>query len=231
MHESHGGDCNVFQCNKCDKSFYLEWRLKQHSRIHNKKTKFCHYFNRSQECPFEQFGCKFKHELAPLCKFDNNCNRKLCQYKHSVVESVRNAEPVNQNIKVSETSQPSVDESYDFEVYEVAEELFCKAYCGDEKSRHIHCKEDWDYYRGINMKNIKEGQHPWTDDFFVDYPCNLCDKISDSMDKHRRHIKTVHKDEEILIQCVIEKCVHRQSDPEKLVDHIAHKHKEFCQDQ
>ena len=43
---------------------------------------YCHYFNNDKECPFEEIGCKFKHNISPPCKSEG-CNNLLCQYRHS----------------------------------------------------------------------------------------------------------------------------------------------------
>ena len=35
-----------FECEQCDKTFALKWRLKKHLEVHSQEiTKFCHYFN------------------------------------------------------------------------------------------------------------------------------------------------------------------------------------------
>ena len=46
--------------------------------------KYCHYYNNGT-CHFEEkYGrkCVFSHEKAPICKFDEKCNRKKCMYSH-----------------------------------------------------------------------------------------------------------------------------------------------------
>ena len=34
-----------------------------------------------QPCPFENVGCKFKHEVSYKCKYDFYCTFKLCQFR------------------------------------------------------------------------------------------------------------------------------------------------------
>ena len=46
--------------------------------------RFCHYYNNQKNCPYEDIGCKFKHEWAPDCKF-LTCKNILCQFKHTNV--------------------------------------------------------------------------------------------------------------------------------------------------
>ena len=76
-----------FKCDKCEMSFVMRWRLQKHMGIHEQKTiskvKFCHYFNNDVECPFAMLGCMFKHEIAPLCHYQERCSKKLCQFKHT----------------------------------------------------------------------------------------------------------------------------------------------------
>ena len=47
-------EVETFECEKCDKNFVHEWRLKKHQSLHIIK-KFWHYFNNGKACPFE--GC------------------------------------------------------------------------------------------------------------------------------------------------------------------------------
>ena len=57
-----------FKCDICKKEFYLEWRFKKHANVHSDQAKICKNFSRGVTCPFEQVGCKFKHEepVPPL---------------------------------------------------------------------------------------------------------------------------------------------------------------------
>ena len=62
--------------NDCVMNFMLKWRLKKYMSLHNnvhRNIQFCHYFNDSKSCPFENLGCILKHEIAPLCKFGEKC--------------------------------------------------------------------------------------------------------------------------------------------------------------
>ena len=34
----------------------------KHISVHSENTRVCHYFSHKQKCPFEQIGCKFRHE-------------------------------------------------------------------------------------------------------------------------------------------------------------------------
>ena len=51
----------LFKCDLCEKTFYLEWRLRKHIVGHNSPSKFCQYFNNNAECPYEKNCCMFYH--------------------------------------------------------------------------------------------------------------------------------------------------------------------------
>ena len=47
----------------CDKKFVTKWRLQKHERMHsNVKTRRCKYVKTHSKCPFEELGCKFRHD-------------------------------------------------------------------------------------------------------------------------------------------------------------------------
>ena len=50
------------RCDICGKLFYLEWRLNKHTDVHSQNTKVCHFFNNQKPCPYDDIGCKFRHE-------------------------------------------------------------------------------------------------------------------------------------------------------------------------
>ena len=84
--ESHmrsHSEVGKFKCTQCEKTFYVQWRMKKHMEGHAETKKYCHYFNNKDFCPYEEIGCKFKHEESGKCKFDKTCRYKLCQFKHS----------------------------------------------------------------------------------------------------------------------------------------------------
>ena len=98
-----------FKCNQCEKEFFLQWRLNQHIRGHGKIHKrFCHYYNNSKSCPYENVGCKFVHELSAICSFGNRCNVGMCQFRHDVVNEPKTDELSISNDK-SEAAKNSMD--------------------------------------------------------------------------------------------------------------------------
>ena len=75
-------EAKPFPCKICGKILYTKWRLKVHTKgNHATKTRFCHNFNSNKVCPFEKFGCKFKHEQSEKCKYGISCSVNLCQLK------------------------------------------------------------------------------------------------------------------------------------------------------
>ena len=83
LHMKSHGNLSPFKCDLCERKFYSHWRMKKHKASHNELKKCCHYFNNAKICPYEEVGCKFKHEDSENCKFDKKCNFKLCQFKHT----------------------------------------------------------------------------------------------------------------------------------------------------
>lgn len=82
-----------FKCDQCASEFFLEWRLKRHLRGHTDiNRKFCHYFNNGKVCPFEESGCKFKHEHSERCFYGLTCVNMLCQYQHDENKSIGDEE-------------------------------------------------------------------------------------------------------------------------------------------
>ena len=78
--KTHTG-VETFPCDICGKGFFLKWRLKKHIGGHYRK-RHCHFFNNGKACPFQDIGCKFQHQVSPICKFQR-CKIALCQYRHN----------------------------------------------------------------------------------------------------------------------------------------------------
>ena len=51
-----------YACETCDKTFFLKWRLKKHISVHQGSVQTCKFVKEGIFCPFEEVGCKFKHE-------------------------------------------------------------------------------------------------------------------------------------------------------------------------
>ena len=70
-------------CSICNMTFVTKWRLSKHMLLHSdKKSKTCHFFNNGKICPYEEYGCKFKHEVAKECPVREKCSRSKCPLRH-----------------------------------------------------------------------------------------------------------------------------------------------------
>ena len=70
-------DSERFQCVYCKKKFVTNWRLEKHLKIHFKRTiKSCKYFANETFCPFEELGCKFRHDENIIEKEDDSSTDK-----------------------------------------------------------------------------------------------------------------------------------------------------------
>ena len=140
------------QCDKCDKTFSLKWRLMQHEKMHESSNrKWCHYFNNQKPCPFEEIGCMFQHADAAHCKFQDNCTRKMCPFKH---ES-------NGNDKDDQTA--IVIENVEMVSEEFDEEL---------KSDNDSEQEECDTCERIFKNNLDLNEHHRNDN--CGFECNVC---------------------------------------------------------
>ena len=90
-------DIERFKCKTCDKIFQLKWRLDKHELAHNvPNLNCCHFYNNFKACPYEENGCKFRHEESEYCRFKELCRNKLCQFQH------KNVEPSNTTVTESD---------------------------------------------------------------------------------------------------------------------------------
>ena len=108
--ETHGPE-REYKCNKCESTFISNFRLNKHLKIHkyNIKVKNCHYFNNSKACPYQTYGCKFKHSESRVCRYGVKCNKNLCQFKHTSESSTevsnRNKTEMNVNGYLSDAEK------------------------------------------------------------------------------------------------------------------------------
>ena len=78
-----------YDCDKCDNTFVLKWRLTKHKENHSRlRTKKCNYFNNKKPCPYKNIGCMLDHLLSEVCYFGKQGSNKLCPYQHEVHEPV-----------------------------------------------------------------------------------------------------------------------------------------------
>ena len=70
------------KCELCDRTFkYLDIKKKHILVSHEGVKLYCHFFNNEKTCPYDE-SCIFLHEDAKLCRYDRNCERNLCMFKH-----------------------------------------------------------------------------------------------------------------------------------------------------
>ena len=77
-------EADVYICDICSKTFYIEWRLNKHLEIHETTSKKkWHYFNNDKVCPYSDVGCTFLHEFSEECRLKSKSLRNLCPFQHS----------------------------------------------------------------------------------------------------------------------------------------------------
>ena len=127
-----------YDCRKCDKTFILSWRLRKHEEVHTSNTtRFCHYYNNGKNCPFEKLGCMFPHKQSESCRFDEECSKPLCPYKHSKKNLYENNDEQTSN--KSDTDDDSVSCTYCHENFEDIDDLIA--------------------HYGVTEHNLDEDQH------------------------------------------------------------------------
>ena len=90
-----------YKCETCGQMFYMKWRLQKHMKQHDMtNVKYCHFYNNNKFCRFEELGCMFRHEDAPLCNRASLCRSKMCQFKHEFIQE-----------------NPNIIESFDMETH------------------------------------------------------------------------------------------------------------------
>ena len=61
--KSRHEDYKTFQCDHCCKNFVTNWRLEKHKKMHYQThVKKCQQYTRREYCPYNELGCKFRHE-------------------------------------------------------------------------------------------------------------------------------------------------------------------------
>ena len=183
----------VFKCDKCEKEFYEEWKLRAHVKSHNNfkcekcektfvyldiKKKhvliahenvklYCHFFNNKKTCPFND-KCIFLHQDSKFCKYDILCERDLCMFKHK-----------EKNLPVNEESCDYHDDEND--IIEIQSE-----YEDDAQEDEIYEEDDT-----VNKTFINPTQVDNTD-FERMIKCDTCDFQTKSKSEVNTHKATSH---------------------------------------
>ena len=102
-----------FKCDVCEKAFHMKWRLEKHKKQHEVEVvKYCHFYNNNKFCSYEELGCMFRHNQAPICNRSNRCKNKLCQFRHETeTEAVMNDASGEQSAKTDDKEHNSEDET------------------------------------------------------------------------------------------------------------------------
>ena len=117
-------DYQVFECYECSKKFVTEWRLQKHRKIHtDEKTKQCLYFKKKIRCPFDKFGCKFRHgtgfpDTTPNSQIQEN-STKMSESTIDIRNCSRQSEDIvefySSSPKKQETSRPTKKDWFECE--------------------------------------------------------------------------------------------------------------------
>ena len=228
MKEKHRETTANFKCNKCNQQFHLKWQLEKHLKVHDEGTKFCHYFNNGQLCPFEEFGCAFKHQNSPECFFMNNCKKKMCQYKHNtkrnISSNLNTLDPAKRHEEVCDDTD-DIDEHNDSGQFSYdSSNILCEHYCSNCEmvggGYHMDTNEEFDELKGVNVKNISEHFDGDLYDFMKTYPCNVCEFKCNDIDELKTHVKEKHSNTQFIISCICKTCSYTSDGPEKMIKHI-----------
>ena len=172
-------EAKIYGCDKCEMTFVLKWRLDKHKNIHSSENlKFCHYFNNEKVCPYQKFGCMFKHDHAEQCKFKEKCANKLCQFKHKT----------DQQLSCEKCEYKGISK-YDIENHlKMHDEQDTESIDEDEESYEGYYQE---FYPEIFQKYVEAGNC---------IECNYCDYFADKNtlseleEEIKNHVKENHKE-------------------------------------
>ena len=222
---------DVYDCDICEKSFSLKWRLKKHREGHTSECKkFCHYFNNEKVCPFEEIGCKFLHQDSEICRYGARCQNDLCQFKHiekiNIAMQSDKAEEVIDKDDVTELREKFDKLSYE-EKYE-SKDLLCTLYC---KSYEYHrcSQEHFDIFKGCDVMNITEDfVDDNEEDVAIFYPCDKCGERFDEHENLKLHFSANHVHDKS-IHCCVSECEFLAQSIEVITMHIGVDHSELIQ--
>ena len=158
-----------YQCNKCEKTFVVNWRLAKHLDMHNdqnaQNVRKCHFFNNNKHCPYEEIGCMYQHQESPQCIFQERCRNRMCQFKHLRKNKCSECEyiPIS-NQDLDDHTQEKHGEN---EVNQEKEDIF-------------HEREDI-----LNDSVERTESEVSTDE--EHFPCETCDKVYDDIEDLIEH--------------------------------------------
>ena len=187
-----------FKCDICEKHFYVKWRLEKHVQGHDKKVNFCHYYNNGKKCPYEELGCKFKHEVSKNCRYDGSCWKRLCQFRHSV-DLKENVE----KIKDIETGKIDIHKKYnemsEYDQFDVYQEI-CLNICWSGFHKCMDHDEDNELL-GVNVAQIRDDYENRRKEKFH---CEKCQYVSKEMEDVKNHYMEKHTKSYSCWECDLE---------------------------
>ena len=192
--ENHEAD-KMYECDKCEKTFILKWRMKKHREGHDMVLKKCHYFNNNKICPFEKIGCMFDHTRSGPCKYGSKCKVALCAFKHEPSENDTEGELIETLVESveSESDEELIEkfEQYDgMEKFE-ANKVICDFFCNDKFGYHRCGEEDFKNFLGLDALNINVEVDP-EGKSKIYLPCEKCDDEFEEYTQLRKHFLKKH---------------------------------------
>ena len=186
-----------YQCDRCDQSFEYQDILRKHKLVSHENTKlYCHFYNNEKTCPYDE-RCIFLHEDSTFCKYDPNCERDFCMFKHRITqEEQENIESYDVNnevvdiIDIESVSGEAVEELENEESEMCPNESVNKTFHNPSQIDNTFSREDFmcekcDFHskRKQDLVKHKSETHNW---------CMLCFSSFNSQDKLKDHILTNH---------------------------------------
>ena len=203
----------VFKCDKCDKEFSEEWKLRAHVKTHSNfkcekcektfvnldiKKKhvlishenvrlYCHFYNNDKTCPFDD-KCIFLHQDSKFCRYDELCERDFCMFKH--IKKNENGcdyqEEENDIIEIrSDFGEDDQEDDID-EHEETANKTFINPTQVDTYDGELRIKCESCDFRAMSkseVNNHRTASHNW---------CSFCFSSFISQEKLKKHLKNKH---------------------------------------
>ena len=140
------GASKSYSCEICTKSFYLKWRLKKHLQVHKDGVKPCKYNKNGEICPYDEVGCKFKHEDNSRVGEDHCQSRGDFRIIENVIDANVNDEKTIDEVETDVTNWKDLcDKTSEEAECEVDEYVCICNYCGNwfgsQESLLLHLRE------------------------------------------------------------------------------------------
>ena len=130
-------------CEVCEKEFYFEWRLKKHTKMHTEVPNFCYYFTKKKACPFEEIGCKFRHEFqhVELAHEQEVAVEEAQESSEKIADKPAAAEKPNDESSNHEIASDTIDENDTIKEYEchLCNSIHPSKLSREECCDHQHC--------------------------------------------------------------------------------------------